>query len=39
MAIAGIILCCLNFLLVIVLIIIGIAGAGFDSVSRHAYRL
>jgi hypothetical protein len=39
MAIIAIVLCCLSFLMMAVLLILGIAGAGWDSVSHHGYKL
>jgi hypothetical protein len=39
MAIIGIALCCLSFVIMLVLIVSGIAVTGWDSLSNHAHRL
>jgi len=39
MAIIALALCCLSFLIAVVLFCFGIAAAGFDSLSNHAHRL
>ena len=39
MAVIGIVLCCLSFVIMVVLLIFGIALTGFDSLSNHAHRL
>jgi hypothetical protein len=39
MAVIGIALCCLSFLIAVILFCLGIAFAGFDALTNHAHRL